>query len=129
MIAGVLRRLLRLRHVVDVVPALSAVAEVAASRTDLESFILRLTLQVCANLVWLALAVLPDCGKRAPITVLNCGYSTLAWSEQSPGDATAYCRTREHRCPTSILATYCRLDGSIYVQSPMNANTCRGCSP
>lgn len=39
-------RLLRLRHVVDVVPALGAVAEVAASRTDLDSFILRLTLQV-----------------------------------------------------------------------------------
>jgi hypothetical protein len=35
-----------MRHVVDVVPALSAVAEVAASRTDLESYILRLTLQV-----------------------------------------------------------------------------------
>ena len=39
-------RLLRLRHVVDVVPALSAAAEVTASRTDLESFILRLTVQV-----------------------------------------------------------------------------------
>ena len=40
------RRLLRLRHVVDVVPALSAAAEITASRTDLESFILRLTVQV-----------------------------------------------------------------------------------
>ena len=39
-------RLLRLRHVVDVVPALSAAAEVAASRTDLHSYILRVTLQV-----------------------------------------------------------------------------------
>ena len=47
--ACAVRRLLRLRHVVDVVPALSAVAEVAASRTDLESFILRLTLQVCID--------------------------------------------------------------------------------
>ena len=54
-----MRRLLRLRHVVDVVPALSAVAEVAASRTDLESFILRLTLQVCIGL-WLAHFSLPD---------------------------------------------------------------------
>lgn len=49
-----MRRLLRLRHVVDVVPALSAVAEVAASRTDLESFILCLTLQVCTSVFWLA---------------------------------------------------------------------------
>ncbi len=39
-------RLLRLRHVVDVVPALSVAAEITASRTDLESFILRLTVQV-----------------------------------------------------------------------------------
>ena len=43
-----LYRLLRLRHAVDVVPALTAVAESAASRTDLESYILRLTLQVRA---------------------------------------------------------------------------------
>ncbi len=54
-----MRRLLRLRHVVDVVPALSALAEVAASRTDLESFILRLTLQVCTD-TWLAETALPD---------------------------------------------------------------------
>ena len=39
-------RLLRLRHVVDVVPALSVAAEITASRTDLESYILRLTVQV-----------------------------------------------------------------------------------
>lgn len=54
-----MRRLLRLRHVVDVVPALSAVAEVAASRTDLDSFILRLTLQVCLD-AWLPPFALPD---------------------------------------------------------------------
>ena len=44
--SGHICRLLRLRHVVDVMHALSAVADVAASRTDLSSFILRLTLEV-----------------------------------------------------------------------------------